>query len=802
MNLTFRKKLLFTFAIVLLFISYSIIFIMNNYYYQSLKKEFFIDAQNHASQVDNNLSNLLEIIKNNATFLASSPNVTKADSSITALFNMNSDLTPKKYSKNIPGLESAIYDEFERYANTHLDTAFVYMGTIYGGFIRYPDGQVINDFDPRKRDWYIEAIARPDEVVISNPYTLYNNPQSPIISASTTIKDLNGKIIGVMGLDISLDKLSEIISNLKVPNDGYVFLINNDSTIIAHPNKKLNFKKIDILNTTGYFDAESNAYFKYNIKDYTNFIGKNNGSFETTIDENPVLVNLSTSNNTGWKIATVIPKSNLIKKSASVVFFIIIATVCIMAVAIIFILVITKKITKPLSKLINLFEEVGNGNFNVRSDINTNDEFNELGDSFNKMTAKLSLNKEMEEKLKENETRLKLAYEVAKIGTFEIDFQNDSLIIDDTCMEMLGYTQSELISVTLASTEKLIHPDDLRKLDEETKKHLAGETDFFECEYRMKHKNGDWVWICTRGKLVETGTYSNTTRMLGTHLNVTQRKKVEEFELALREKEREESIRNEFFANISHELKTPVNVIYSAIQLESNYLSNLDVNQVFKYNKTIKQNCLRLIRLINNIIDITRIETGFFKPEFKTENAVSLIEDITLSVISYAKIKNIDVVFDTEYEELYVDCDANLIERIMLNLLSNSIKYGKDNGLLEVDIFKKEEDFITISIKDDGIGIPENLHQKIFERFQRVDKSMSRPAEGSGIGLSLVKSLLEIQKGTISLKSKLNEGTEFLIKLPISEKTSETCIINESYEIKSANHIIEKVHVEFSDIYK
>lgn len=802
MNLTFRKKLLFTFVVVLLFISYSIILIMINYNYQSLKKEFFIDAKNHASQADNNISNLFEQVKNNTKFLASSPNVNKADSSITALFNMNSDLTPKKYSKTIPGLESTIYNEFERYANTHLDTSFVYMGTIYGGFIRWPDGQIVNDFDPRKRDWYINSIKEPDKVVISKPYTLYNDPKFSIISVSTTIKDPNGKISGVLGMDISLDKLSEIISNLSVLNSGYMFLVNNDGTIIAHPNKKLNFKNLDILNTTGYFDLESNNYFKYIIKDYTDFISQNNGSFETIVDGKPSLVNLYPSSNTDWKIATVIPQNELIKNAASTTFFIIIAMVSIIAVAVIFIIVIIKKMTKPLSKLTNLFEEVGNGNFNVRSDINTSDEFKELGDSFNKMTAKLSLNREMEEKLKENETRLKLALESARIGTYELNIQDNLLIVDSMTAEILGFTQGEINPLDLNSALKYSHPDDITLIKGLIKKCITGELNFYQYEHRLKHKNGYWIWVNTRGAVIERDNHDNPIKILGTHIDITQRKKSEEIELLLKEKEKEEVIKNEFFANISHELKTPVNVIYSAIQLEANYISNLDINQILKYNNTIKQNCLRLIRLINNIIDLTRIETGFLKPEFKVENIVNLIENITMSVISYAEIKHIDVVFDTEYEELYVNCDANLIERIMLNLLSNSVKYGKENGLLEVNIYKDNEDFVTISIKDDGIGIPENLQRKVFERFQRVDKSMSRPTEGSGIGLSLVKSLLEIQQGTISLQSKLNEGTEFLIKLPISEKTSESCMINENYEIKSENHIIEKVHVEFSDIYR
>jgi iron only hydrogenase large subunit-like protein/nitrogen-specific signal transduction histidine kinase len=258
--------------------------------------------------------------------------------------------------------------------------------------------------------------------------------------------------------------------------------------------------------------------------------------------------------------------------------------------------------------------------------------------------------------------------------------------------------------------------------------------------------------------------------------------------------------KNEFFTNISHELRTPLNVIYSVLQMEMSYYNNLTIDDITKYNKIIKQNCLRLTRLVNNIIDISRIEAGFFKPLYAIENIISVIENITLSITTYAENKKMNLIFDTEMEELYLNCDANLIERIMLNLLSNSVKYGKENGNIKVYVYKADPHNVTISVKDDGIGIHEQMQEKIFERFQKVDTSLSRKNEGSGIGLSLVKSLVEIQGGTITCKSKLNEGTEFLVTLPIT---------SEEYNMPSnmEKHILyekdsnEIVNIEFSDIY-
>ncbi len=258
--------------------------------------------------------------------------------------------------------------------------------------------------------------------------------------------------------------------------------------------------------------------------------------------------------------------------------------------------------------------------------------------------------------------------------------------------------------------------------------------------------------------------------------------------------------RNEFFTNISHELRTPLNVIYSVLQMEMKYYDTLTLDDITKYNKIIKQNCLRLIRLVNNIIDLSRIEAGFFKPLFIVENIINVIENTTLSITTYAENKKINLVFDTEMEELYFKFDANLIERIMLNLLSNSVKYGKENGNIKVYIYKTDPHNVVISVKDDGIGIPEEMQKKIFERFKKVDTSLSRKNEGSGIGLSIVKSLVEIQGGTITCKSKLNEGTEFLVIFPLASEDDKLSLDMGKHILYEKNST-ETVDIEFSDIY-
>lgn len=291
--------------------------------------------------------------------------------------------------------------------------------------------------------------------------------------------------------------------------------------------------------------------------------------------------------------------------------------------------------------------------------------------------------------------------------------------------------------------------------------------------------------------------------------DITYRKLAEELkqeneskELELAEATALDSLKNDFFSNLSHELRTPLNVILSSLQLLEATAINENIceydKKLIKYHNIMKQNCYRQLRLVNNMIDVTKIDAGFFDISLRNYNIVEIIEDITFSVSEYIKIKSIGIIFDTNTEEKIIACDPDKLERVMLNLLSNAVKFNSENGKIYINIYDKGESVI-ISVKDTGIGIPENKLNIVFDRFRQVEKSLTRSHEGSGIGLSLVKSLVEIHGGTISLKSKYGEGTEFIIELPANVvDEDENAIITDDEQQKSK---VEKINIEFSDIY-
>ena len=255
-----------------------------------------------------------------------------------------------------------------------------------------------------------------------------------------------------------------------------------------------------------------------------------------------------------------------------------------------------------------------------------------------------------------------------------------------------------------------------------------------------------------------------------------------------------EKTRDEVLSNISHEFKTPVNVIYSTVQIQDLNLQKGDYDKILEFNKLIKQNCNRLIRLINNFIDSTKLENNKVEIHKKRVNIVSIAEDITMSVINFAKRQKIDVVFDAEQEELYCDIDIDQMERIMLNILSNAIKYNKPNGNIDV-IVKDRKEKVYIDVIDSGIGIPKDRINTIFDRFERMENKNAVIKEGSGIGLSIVKKLVDALDGEINIESEVDKGTTVRL---IFKKSKNQNGIEEVYDI--SQHLEEKVNLEMSDI--
>lgn len=295
--------------------------------------------------------------------------------------------------------------------------------------------------------------------------------------------------------------------------------------------------------------------------------------------------------------------------------------------------------------------------------------------------------------------------------------------------------------------------------------------------------------------------YGRTPVILTIMRDITPEKQVQELKKEVKENikllnetQEQNKFITEFFSNISHELKTPLNVIFSSLQLLNVYDDDAFVKNRKKYLEIMKQNCYRLSKLVNNLLDIIKYDSGFIIPNMQNEDIVYVVETIAMSIVPYAESKEIELIFDTNIEEKIIAFDVDKMERIILNLLSNALKFTDSGGYIYISVIDND-DTVEIAVKDTGIGIADDKKEFIFGRFTQVDKSLKRNHEGTGIGLSLVKSFVELHNGEIKLESELGRGSEFTIVLP-SNQAEETRI-----QIEIKDNIIERVNMELSDIH-
>lgn len=229
-----------------------------------------------------------------------------------------------------------------------------------------------------------------------------------------------------------------------------------------------------------------------------------------------------------------------------------------------------------------------------------------------------------------------------------------------------------------------------------------------------------------------------------------------------------EKFKNNYFVNLSHELRTPINVISATVQLISSLISakNMTYEKAYEYMDIINRNCGNLLKIINDIIDTSKIETGQYRINKENNDIVYVVEEAALNMKKFIEEKGISLIIDPYIEEKIVSFDSTEIERVVINLLANAVKFTPEGG--EIRVFIKEvNNYIEITVEDTGIGIAKEDQEFIFKRFSQVEGTGSKKASSSGIGLTLVKYIAELHHGYVRLESELNRGSKFTIGLPV-----------------------------------
>ncbi|MTI46241.1 ATP-binding protein [Sporosalibacterium faouarense] len=398
---------------------------------------------------------------------------------------------------------------------------------------------------------------------------------------------------------------------------------------------------------------------------------------------------------------------------------------------------IANSITGPIKDVTVKAARMAKGDFDQVVEVKSNDEIGQLASMFNYLTLKLK--RTMSEVYREK-SKLDTIFTYMADGVIAVNINGTIIHVNPNALKMLGITEEEVEHKTFDEIFVKYNPKlTLSYIKENNDWKGSYLLDMDPSVYRAKY-----------------ASFRNKNNEIGGLIIVLQ---------DVTEQQKLENMRKEFVANVSHELKTPITTIKSYTEtlldggMESPELSN-------KFLDVIDSECDRMARIVRDLLQLSNLDykqTKWNKSSLYMEN---LLRDAYFKMKIAAQEKNQKITLDIQGDIPQIAGDKDRLEQVVLNVISNAIKYTPDDGEIEI-IAKKQENHVIVTVKDNGLGIPEEDIDRIFERFYRVDKARSRALGGTGLGLSIAKQIVVFHGGDIKIRSEYNVGTEVDIILPI-----------------------------------
>jgi PAS domain S-box-containing protein len=362
-------------------------------------------------------------------------------------------------------------------------------------------------------------------------------------------------------------------------------------------------------------------------------------------------------------------------------------------------------------------------------------------------TKDISRRKLAEELLRESEERLRMTLEETQIGTFDWDIKNDVYYVSNTYFTMLGYLPKK----GFAGRDewlKRVHPDDKEIIEEKIHKILNGLESKYEYETRIKHADGNYRWIYVIGRIIKWDEDNKPVRLIGVRIDITKRKFAEKELIAAKEKAEESDIlKTAFLANMSHEIRTPMNGILGFTELLKEPM--LTGEEQKEYIDIIEKSGARMLNIINNIVSMSKIESGQMEISLSDTDINEMVEYVLNFFKPEAEKKNLQISCKNPLpsQKTIIKTDREKVTAILINLVENAIKFTT-SGFIKFG-YEKKAGCLEFFVTDTGIGVKPEQKELIFERFRQGSESLSRNYEGAGLGLSISKAYVELLGGKI-----------------------------------------------------
>lgn len=385
--------------------------------------------------------------------------------------------------------------------------------------------------------------------------------------------------------------------------------------------------------------------------------------------------------------------------------------------------------------------------------------------------------KQLEERLRESEERLRLGLDAGDTGTWDWDIRTNHITWSERVYQFHGLTP-ETFHGTVEDFEHVIHPEDRQRVSEAIQTAIKNRCPY-DIDFRVVRYGSEAGWLTTRGKVYYDQS-GNAIRMLGATRDITQQKLAEQERDALlaserasrTEAERANRLKDEFLATVSHELRTPLNAILGYAQVLRH--ADADKQEVAEGLDVIERNARVQAQIIEDILDMSRIVSGKLRLDMQQVNLAGVIDAALQTVQPTADAKRIQIVRPGDPVIAMVTGDAARLQQIVWNLLNNAIKFTSDGEQVRIGLARVEA-HLELAISDNGRGIGSAFLPYVFDKFRQADATTTRKHGGLGLGLAIVKNLVELHGGVIGVDSAgEGHGATFVVKLPLASVHGES----------------------------
>lgn len=403
---------------------------------------------------------------------------------------------------------------------------------------------------------------------------------------------------------------------------------------------------------------------------------------------------------------------------------------------------IARSITEPINDLTVKAEKMADGDFDQSVEVKSDDEIGELASMFNYLRIEL---KESISKMTREKNRLDIMFANMADGVMLIDKTGEIVHANQVMSDIINISYESILKYNFNDLMNFLGSElTLEHIIDNDSKRRKYNIEIKRCIYNLRH-----------------GLIRDEKEEVDGMILVFQ---------DITEQQRLDNMRKEFVADVSHELKTPITTIKS--YTETLLSANVDAESSKNFLSVIDEECDRMARIVRELLQLSNFDAKRVK--LKKENIAinEFIEKVYFKIKISAEEKNQEIIINNSVGEEEIFADRDTLEQVLLNLITNAIKYTRAGGTIEIDTAKKGKD-MSIRISDNGVGIPEEDLKRIFERFYRVDKARARELGGTGLGLPIAKYIVESHGGKIFIDSKYKEGTTVEILMPIEEEILE-----------------------------